>query len=422
MLRPAILIVGSVHINIIQAPSLLLLPLSKAYDNLLGTEPNNNPFAKAFVIYNWLTQRLFASLLVLAHWSPFSPLELVIYNSDGYTADMFTGEPGFSRCVLMSNHQTQLDWMYLWLAAWYSGKQGSLRIVLKEGLKWIPVFGWGMHFFSFVFVSRDWEKDQKVLVDRAGLIRESSCGWFWLLVFPEGTIISPDTLEKSRKFAKDMAERRDSGFVEEEEARNILVGGEDTASTTRRKLRSYSKSRKHEEYVPTRVLIPRYRALWTMLRVLAQKKEEKQVQALLDVTMAYEPLVDVTEGVYPEKVYSPKNVYLPNRGKGMGPPTRVHIGVQTVYRNEWIEYVKGGDEKGFDAWLKSRWQKKEGELEMFQQLGSLSSSLAVSKGRKKKRKPLVVRVVPSLVDIAGLGGVILAVWIGIPFLVRSLLR
>jgi hypothetical protein len=48
------------------------------------------------------------------------------------------------RLVVMANHQAYTDWMYLWILACYSGHSRGVIILLKEGLKKIPVVGWGM--------------------------------------------------------------------------------------------------------------------------------------------------------------------------------------------------------------------------------------------------------------------------------------
>jgi lysocardiolipin and lysophospholipid acyltransferase len=53
------------------------------------------------------------------------------------------------RLVVMANHQAYTDWMYLWILACYSGHSTGVIILLKEGLKKIPVVGWGMVSLSF---------------------------------------------------------------------------------------------------------------------------------------------------------------------------------------------------------------------------------------------------------------------------------
>ncbi len=40
------------------------------------------------------------------------------------------------------------------------GRLESLKIVLKAGLKRVPIFGWGMQHFYFLFLHRNWDADQ----------------------------------------------------------------------------------------------------------------------------------------------------------------------------------------------------------------------------------------------------------------------
>lgn len=67
----------------------------------------------------------------------------------------------------------------------------------------IPVLGHGMDFFSWIFLSRNWESD-KVELERS-LDRLSHSGKqqpMWLLLFPEGTNLSKRSLAISSKWAE----------------------------------------------------------------------------------------------------------------------------------------------------------------------------------------------------------------------------
>jgi lysocardiolipin and lysophospholipid acyltransferase len=60
------------------------------------------------------------------------------------------GEPA----LWLSNHRTRIDWMLLWSVALRSGALSSLRIVLKAPLRKVPIFGWAMQHFVFIFLVR----------------------------------------------------------------------------------------------------------------------------------------------------------------------------------------------------------------------------------------------------------------------------
>lgn len=88
---------------------------------------------------------------------------------------------------------------------------GHIFIILKESLKHIPVVGWGMTFYGFVFMSRKMSTDQARLAHRLKQLKTVHSGPLsgtsgldpmWLLLFPEGTNLSANTREKSTAWAK----------------------------------------------------------------------------------------------------------------------------------------------------------------------------------------------------------------------------
>ncbi|KAG0327340.1 hypothetical protein BGZ99_007810 [Dissophora globulifera] len=115
------------------------------------------------------------------------------------------------RCVFISNHQIYSDWMYLWCLSYFAEKQSALKIILRGDLTWIPVFGWvcfrqgtdtfGMRFFDFILLKRnDWAHDKRAIEDN--LDRTSKKDPLWLMVFPEGTVVSKGTRKRSAAFAE----------------------------------------------------------------------------------------------------------------------------------------------------------------------------------------------------------------------------
>ena len=139
------------------------------------------------------------------------------------------------RLVIMANHQAYLDWIYIWILACYAGHSPGLIILLKASLKNIPVIGWGMvslkcllilifahfvqRFFNFIFLRRSWAADRDNLTlalrqlgeeaqsgqensETSTLLPLRKRSPLWLLIFPEGTIISDEERVKSIKYAK----------------------------------------------------------------------------------------------------------------------------------------------------------------------------------------------------------------------------
>ena len=115
------------------------------------------------------------------------------------------------RMVMIANHQLYTDWLYLWWIAYTSRMHGHIFIVLKESLKYVPVIGWGMMFFGFIFMSRKWAKDQGRIAYRLRKLTSRHKGPMsgsqdldpmWLLIYPEGTNVSANTRKGSKKWAE----------------------------------------------------------------------------------------------------------------------------------------------------------------------------------------------------------------------------
>jgi len=119
------------------------------------------------------------------------------------------GKP-LTRQLFLSNHPTRLDWAFLW--AFFAGSDTlhALKIAMKDMSK-VPVFGWGCAAFSFIFLKRtDRDADlaviQRNLKTQLGLGGNSSSGNardVALLLFPEGTDLSPSNRAKSHAFAQE---------------------------------------------------------------------------------------------------------------------------------------------------------------------------------------------------------------------------
>uniref|UniRef100_A0A3P9I2U8 Lysocardiolipin acyltransferase 1 n=2 Tax=Oryzias latipes TaxID=8090 RepID=A0A3P9I2U8_ORYLA len=144
--------------------------------------------------YRWLTDRIVATWLTL----PVSLLELVFGVKVVITGDGFI--PG-ERSVIIMNHRTRLDWMFLWCCLLRYSYLRLEKICLKAGLKAVPGFGWAMQVACFVFIHRRWDVDKKHLenmLDYFCDIKEP----LQLLLFPEGTDLTENTKTKSDAFAE----------------------------------------------------------------------------------------------------------------------------------------------------------------------------------------------------------------------------
>ena len=83
----------------------------------------------------------------------------------------------------------------------YRGAHGDVKIMLIEIIGKIPLLGFGIWFFDFIFMKQKWEKD-KSNVEKHILKAKNPDIPLWFLLFPEGTLNTPGNVEKSKNYAK----------------------------------------------------------------------------------------------------------------------------------------------------------------------------------------------------------------------------
>lgn len=104
------------------------------------------------------------------------------------TKVVFSGEtvPAKERVLIIANHRTEVDWMYLWDLALRKGSLGYIKYVLKSSLMKLPVFGWAFQILEFISVERRWEVDESRMRQMLSSFKNQRDP-LWLAVFPEGT-------------------------------------------------------------------------------------------------------------------------------------------------------------------------------------------------------------------------------------------
>lgn len=175
---------------------------------------------------------------------------------------------------------------------------------MKESLLKIPIFGTGMKFFLWVFLSRNWKNDagpMKHAIDQIGQADPQCSSPMWLMIYPEGTNLSKQTRAVSQRWAD----------------RNEL------------------STFKH-------LLLPRSRGLQLCVERLSAK-----VEWLYDATIAYDGVPAHVEG---EDFYSLKQLWLEGRRI---PAIHVH------WRRFAMKDIPWRDDEHFHAWLLARWAEKE---------------------------------------------------------------
>ncbi|KAL8995014.1 MAG: hypothetical protein Q9169_005162 [Polycauliona sp. 2 TL-2023] len=232
------------------------------------------------------------------------------------------------RMILIANHQIYTDWLYLWWIGYTNGMHGRIYVVLKESLRRIPVIGWGMQFSQFIFLKRNWEEDKDRLAAHLQKLNDAVAP-MWLMLFPEGTNLHPETRKSSKKWAD----------------------------------KNKIPDMQHQ-------LLPRSKGLQFCIQQL-----RKTVPYVYDCTIAYE---GVPTGQYASEIFTINAAYF-----GGKPPKSVNM----YWRRFAIWSIPVDNDRDFDNWLRARWIEKDQLLDNYQKTGRFPADTGVDEladGKKRR--------------------------------------
>ncbi|RDX56035.1 hypothetical protein OH76DRAFT_1337998 [Lentinus brumalis] len=326
------------------------------------------PFRRARKLYYEgirYTKGSFGALLVLSsQW--FAPTELVIsFETEGQ--GKFSPEELETlverdkngkvvslnlpqKTVFIANHQIYLDWWYAWSLTYLMGTHKDVFIVLKKSLKWVPILGWGMQFYNFIFLARSWASDRLHLSKSLSWLArraEKEDSPLTFILYPEGTLISKDTRPVSKKYADKLG-------------------------------------------IPdmTNVLLPRSTGLHYSLRSLAPRIPNLH---LLDITVAY-PGKGIPFLGYGQDYYTLRSTFCDRV-----PPPAVHMHIRKFNVNRDIPVgnvsasnpgvlpngsatntvevdIPETEREAFELWLRDLWREKDKLMGRFLETGYLSAA------------------------------------------------
>lgn len=172
-------ILSGLIVNIIQAIFFLLLrPISK------------NCYRR---VNKLLTESLWLQLIWLIDWWAGIKIEL---HTDSETFQLM----GKENALVICNHRSDIDWLIGWVLAQRSGCLGSTVAIMKKEIKFLPVLGWSMWFAEYIFLERNWKKDETSLKSNFKHLEHMPLP-FWLALFVEGTRFTQTKLLQAQEFA-----------------------------------------------------------------------------------------------------------------------------------------------------------------------------------------------------------------------------
>ncbi|KAJ4302049.1 hypothetical protein N0V88_002185 [Collariella sp. IMI 366227] len=284
-----------------------------------------------YYAYMSLTKQSFGLLITtMTHW--WGPTTIRISGDASVANQLRKTEDGLvefsfpERMVMIANHQIYTDWLYLWWVGYANAPKmhGSIYIILKESLKYIPIVGTGMMFYGFIFMSRKMAVDQPRLAHRLGKLKTQHTAPdgkkyldpMWLLLFPEGTNASQNGKNKSSKWAEKIGVKN-----------------------------------------PEHMLLPRSTGTYFCLNEL-----KGTVEYVYDCTVAYE---GVPRGKFGERIFTLGGTYI--RGQ---PPKSVNF----YWRRFRLADIPLDSPEVFDLWLRERWYEKDAFMEQYVSTGRFPAS------------------------------------------------
>ncbi|KAL0371117.1 UNVERIFIED_CONTAM: 1-acyl-sn-glycerol-3-phosphate acyltransferase 2 [Sesamum angustifolium] len=166
-------------VNLIQAVLFVLIrPVSKSAYRRINKE---------------IIELLWLELIWLFDWWANIKVELFV---DQETFDLL----GKERALLICNHRSDIDWLVGWVLAQRAGCLGSSLAMIKKSSLFLPVIGWSMWFSDYIFLERNWAKDENTLKSGLAALNDFPLP-FWLALFVEGTRFTQAKLEAAQEYA-----------------------------------------------------------------------------------------------------------------------------------------------------------------------------------------------------------------------------
>jgi len=147
----------------------------------------------------YLMYSIYGYLLFLGDW--WSGSRVVVHAEPELACRLEGADRGAENAIVLMNHHTELDWLYSWMGADRLGVLGNCKVFAKDSLKFAPIIGWAWAMSDTVFLKRSWEKDKELMRTKLSTMF-SYPSPVWLLLFPEGTRLTPGKQEASLAYCE----------------------------------------------------------------------------------------------------------------------------------------------------------------------------------------------------------------------------
>uniref|UniRef100_A0A4W3JIP5 1-acylglycerol-3-phosphate O-acyltransferase 5 (lysophosphatidic acid acyltransferase, epsilon) n=1 Tax=Callorhinchus milii TaxID=7868 RepID=A0A4W3JIP5_CALMI len=146
--------------------------------------------------YHRMDDRLYAiyQSMVLFFFEHYTGVQIIIYGDLPKKKE---------NIIYLSNHQCTVDWIIADMLAVRQNALGHVRYVLKDGLKWLPIYGYYFAEHGGIYVKRSAKFNEEMMAHKLQAQLEVGTPMY-LVIFPEGTRYNPDspeTIAASQEYA-----------------------------------------------------------------------------------------------------------------------------------------------------------------------------------------------------------------------------
>ncbi|KAI8339620.1 acyltransferase-domain-containing protein [Chlamydoabsidia padenii] len=116
----------------------------------------------------------------------------------------FSGDdiPPSESALVISNHRSWTDLYMIHSLAIRRNMLPNCKYFVKDSIKWLPFFGWGMWLAGFMFVRRNWLEDQTKINKTFASIKELKTP-AWIINYVEGSRFTPAKLLQCQKISRE---------------------------------------------------------------------------------------------------------------------------------------------------------------------------------------------------------------------------
>ncbi|KAI5192736.1 lysophosphatidiate acyltransferase [Nematocida minor] len=144
-------------------------------------------------IMNWYNKTFTRACIYILKIGNKTAVEMVDLQNNPVSMDFNNS----SSVLIISNHICALDTILLGMVSNSLGK--NARFIAKDGLKWLPILGWGMYLSDYLFIKRIWRIDSE-RIKKWCFSQKTAIS---LIIYPEGTRYTEAKRDRSARYSRD---------------------------------------------------------------------------------------------------------------------------------------------------------------------------------------------------------------------------